>query len=270
MHDGAVDSDLEQDDLYTLYCDLYTTARDWTADAAALQLDDLLVSVTAIEHLDDLLDMDLIERYGPLVSDEPTVRSVIDRARDTLRERFSRRHLDEPALRHLGTDLRAAMTDMQKAIGGLESRIEDIDDLKHRIAMRKQIHAVTDLQKRVRRFAGTLSTLYDLTWESTFSAIRVQLTPKRDAVCQPVESAILDLSIPAAAALEARIDGESIVVAIDGPVHLSVAGHPGIPDLALSQIVIDKVDGVSLRGRDAEIRLTKKGTTTDVQVCTAG
>lgn len=264
------DGSPEQDDLYSVYCDLYATARDWLADAAALHLDDLLASVTAIERLDDILDMELIERYGPLVSGEPTVRSVVDRTRAILRKRFARQRLDEPALRRIGTDLRGAMTDMEKAVGGLETRISDIDDLKRRIAMRKQIRAVTDIQKSVRGFADTLSTLYDLRWESTFSTTRIQLTPKRDAVCRPVQSAILQLAIPEAASLEAVIDGESIVVTVEGTMRLSVAGHPGVPDAELSKVVVDKMEGLAILGREGEIHVTKNGTKPDVQVRKAG
>ncbi len=270
MHNDAVESGPGQDDLYSVYCDLYGTVRDWLADGAALHLDDLMASITAMERLDDLLDMELIERHGPLVAAEPTVRSVIDRARDTLQKRLTRRHLNEATLRRLGGDLRGAMTDMQKAVGGLESRASDIDDLKHRIAVRKQIHAVTDLQKRIRRFADTLSMLHDLRWESTFSTTRVEITPKQDVVYRPIQSAILQLAIPEAASVESRVENESIVAVIEGTMQLSVAGHPGVPDTELSKVVVDKMEGLTILGREGEIHITKNGTTPDVQVRNVG
>lgn len=267
MYSGtSIDDQPGDDDLYSACCDLYSVAREWLAAGAALHLDDLLATITGIEHLDEVADMHMIERYGPLVSGEPTIRSVVDETRSLLREHFSRHTLDEPALRQLREDLRRAMRDMQKAVGGLESRIADVSDLQQRIALRKQIHTVTDLQKCIRGFANMLTTVHQLRWESSFITTRIRVTPKRDMTCRPVQSPILEVEIPGVTEVEAGIEGESIVITVEGEMLLSVAGRPGIPDIDVSHAVIDKMEGVTITGRDREITLVKKGTKTDVQV----
>lgn len=264
--EGSPTGDLEEDDLYMICCDLSDTVRTWLADGTGLHLDDLLMSITAIERLDDILDMDLIEQYGPLVSSEPTVRSVFDTAGDILHEHLSRRHLDEAGLRRLRDELRSTMNELQKAIGGLESRTADIDDLQQRIAMRKQIHAVSDLQKRVRALANTLSALHELRWESSFSGVRIQITPKPGTVCRPLQSAILQVEIPGPAGLEAVVEGQSVAVSVEGTMRLSVSGRPDIPDVDVAKAVVDQTGGVTVAGDNVEIQLAKKGTKTKVQV----
>jgi hypothetical protein len=265
MYSDASTGD-ENDDLYMVCCDLYEVAGEWLAAGAGLRLDDLLASVMALERLDQEVDMDMVERYGPLVSGEPTVRSVVDRVRAILRKHFSRRHLPEPALRALRDDLRAEMDDLQKAIGGLEARTADIDGIKRRIAMRNQIHHVSGLQKRIRGFANMLSSLHMLEWESSFSATRIHVTPKRGMVCRPVQSAIVQVEISAAAAVEVVIEGQRVVASIDGAVTLSVAGRPAIPSIEVSHVAIDRAKGVTVTGQGREIMLRKKGSKTDVQV----
>jgi len=266
MYNGGPSDPEENEDLYTVYCDLYDTARNWLAAGTGLHLDDLLASVTVIERLGEMVDMDMIAQYGPLVAGEPTVRSVVDETRGVCREYLSRCHLHEPGLRQFRDSLRATMNDMQKAIGGLESRVAGIDDLKQRIAMRKQVHAVTELQKRIRMFTNMLSALHELRWKSTFSATRLRVTPKKDAVCRPLQSTILQLEIPGPVDIEAVIQETSIAVTVKGPMRLAVAGHPGIPDVDVAHIVIDKTKGMTVAGHGREITLVKNGSKTDVQV----
>jgi len=258
--DGGVE------DLYTAYCDLYNVAGEWLTAGAALDLDDLLASVTVLERLDTSLDMNKIEQYGPLVSGEPTVRSVIDEARDLLKEYFSRHHLPESTLRQLRDELRSLTGDLQKAIGGLESRTADIRDLQERIAMRKQIHAVSGLQKRIRSFTNMLSSLHELRCENTFSTTRVQITPKSSTICQPLQSSILQLDIPQAVSIEAVIEGKHLTVTMEGPIRFTMAGRPDITDVNVSRVVIDRTHGVTITGSDREITLTKKGSRTSIQV----
>jgi hypothetical protein len=266
MQHNETPDDADIEDLYTAYCDLYTVAGEWLTAGAALNLDDLLASVTVLERLDTIIDMDKIERYGPLVTGEPTVRSVIDNVRDLLRDYFSQQHLSEPKLRQLRDGLRSLTSDLQKAIGGLESRTADIVDLKERIAMRKQIHAISGLQKRIRSFANMLSSLHELRWTTTFSVTRVQVTPKSGTICQPLQSTILQLEIPQAVSIEAVIEGKRLTITIDGSIRLSAAGRPDITDVEVSRIVIDKTQGVILTGSDREIALIKKGSRTNIQV----
>ncbi|MFO8132681.1 MAG: hypothetical protein R6U10_01920 [Thermoplasmatota archaeon] len=270
MYNGDIPNPDKNEDLYAIYRDLYATARDWLEAGATLHLDDLLASITVIERLDEIVDMDMIAQHGPLVSREPTVRSVIDETGSILHETFSRRHLPAAMLRQLRDDLRQKMETMQKVIGGLESRIAGIDDLKQRIAMRKQMHAVTGLQKRIRGFANMLSTLHELRWETSFSRTRVEITPKQDAVFQPLQSTILQLDIPEPAAVEAVIQGTSLAITVEGSMHLSVAGRPGIPDVDVAHVVIDKTRGMSIAGQGREITFVKNGSKTDVQVKNAG
>ena len=266
MHNKDASDDGDIEEFYSVYCDLFNIAREWLTAGAALELDDILASVTVLERLDTVIDMDIIQGYVPLVTGEPTVQSVVDEARALLHEYFTQHHLPEPVLRQLRDRLRSLVNDLQKAAGALESHISDIADIQECIAMRKQLHAVSGIQKRIRSFANMMSSLRELRWESTFSTTRVQVTPKPGVKCQLLQSAVIQLEIPQAVGIEAVIADKYLTIIFEGLVRLSVAGRQDITDFDVSSVVIDKIQGTTIMGLDRKIMLTRNGSHTDVQV----
>ncbi|HDS59643.1 MAG TPA: hypothetical protein ENN54_05050 [Thermoplasmatales archaeon] len=258
--------DRDEDDLFSLYCDLYQTAREWMASGTALDLDEVVDAVCFLTHFEDLVDLEALQRAVPLVPPKRGAAAILTRMRDSLRRRCTPRHLDSSALRDLKDDLREQEAELQRFLGKLQGAVEDVSGIKERLAMRNKVQSLVQMAKRVKDFASTLSDVGELEWESNYSTLRLCITPKKGRAYRPFGSKFFECRMERETAIEVSVQPDHLRLIIDGDFQFTFLGVRTVPTLQARAITIHRMEGVRMEGAEATLTVWQERGVSQVSV----
>lgn len=250
--------DSVEDDLFSLYCDLYQTAREWLASSAALELDEVIDTICILDRFEDMLDLEALQKAAPPISRKQRAEAILSRIRDALHQHFSSPHLDDGAIRALQEELREREAELHRLLGKLQGAVEHIPGIQERLAAREKIQSLVQMTKRVKDFANTLSDIGDLEWESNYSTLRLQIAPKEGRAYHPFSSKFFTCRIEQDTSIAAAVHRDHLLLTIDGAFIFIFLGIRSVPALQARTITIHRWEGLRVEGPQTTLTVRRE------------
>jgi len=148
-----------EEDLFSIYCELYETAREWLMSGANIHLDEIAECIDNIENFGKIVDEDEIKKHPLIAPHYKKTIKTISAIRESYHHHFSNEKIEEATLKKMMDDIRELVSNMQRNIGKIQSITERLKDINERIELREFIRKLTDLKKLIKHFNDSFSNV---------------------------------------------------------------------------------------------------------------
>ena len=238
-----------EENLFSIYCDLLGTAREWMLSGAGIHLDEIADCIDVIERAGEIADERTVNAYPVIRRNYGKVKDAISEIRNCYMTYTSNERMDGKAIKEMMDDVRDLEGKMQRGIGKMQHAAEEISDINERMAFRNTIRGLTEMRKVIKNFNDSFSRIKEIEWNAGYSKTRVRIIPKSGSAYRPIKSKMMDVEIRGDTEMEISVSDTAITAEVgSGGLFLNLFAFGKIPDMNAEHITIDKNEGMEIAG----------------------
>jgi len=237
-----------EENLFSIYCDLLGTAREWMLSGAGIHLDDIMDCIDVIEYAGDIADEERIRAYPIIRQNYEKVKDAVSGVGECYRSYMSKERMDWNSIKEMMDDVRELTGIMQRGIGKMQHTAEEIGDIRERMEFRNIIKGLTDVRKVIKHFNDSFSLLKEIEWNAGYSKTHIHIIPKSGSAYHPLKSKLMDIEIRGDTEIDISVSDTSITAEVSGGLFIGFFAFGKIPDMYAERITIDRNNGVEIVG----------------------
>lgn len=237
-----------EENLFSIYCDLHRTAREWMLSGTGIHLDDIVDCIDVVDAAGEIADEDKIKAYPLVESHYRKIKDTVSDIRDCYQSYMSKEKIGGNDIKKMMDDVRELLGIMQRGIGRIQHMNGEIEDVGGRMELRDVTKRLNDARKVVKHFNDSFSQIKEIEWNAGYSKTHVRIVPKSRSAYHPFNSKLVDVEIRGDTEIDITVSGDSIEVEAKGGFFISFFAFGKIPDMYVENITIDRNRGVEIAG----------------------
>ncbi len=244
----------EEDDLFSIYCDLHETAREWLLSGAGIRLDEVVDCIDVVENF-QVEEEEKVMGYPLIRPHYEKIEETVSEMSRCYRSYMSKEKIGGVELKKMVDDIRELIGSMQRSMGKIQQATEEVEDIKERMALRETIKTMAHLKKLVKHFNDSFSRIKEIEWNSGYSRTHIHIKPKVNSTYRPIKSKLMDIEIRGETEVDITVGESSITAEMDGSLFLNFFAFGKIPNMHVDRLVIDGKEGVEIVGNNIKVKI---------------